>query len=254
MSQSESSLTPLLQLLEAAAEGDVQTVARLLEADPALANASGEYGKTPLHWAAERNDAALAEVLLNAGAEVSRVTSWGASPLEWAGYLGNREVADLLLTHGAAGMNLVLAAGLGLLDDVKAYCESGQSLEGIPRRPNDDKDVRGWPPDTARMQGDVLGEAFQVACRNGHLPVAQYLLERGAAVDAKGYFGGTGLHWAAIHGHRDVVAFLLEHGADANLEDHGFHASPTGWALEGGHDDVASLIRRHLGFDLEIER
>ena len=151
-------------MLEAASSGDVKTAQALLESDASLANASGEYHKTPLHWAAERDDLEMAALLLDAGADIDSVTSWGASPLEWAGYLGSTRVADLLLQRGASGLNLVLAAGLGRLDDVRALCESNESLAdlGIPKRPNDANDEKGWPPDAARMTGDVLGEAFQV--------------------------------------------------------------------------------------------
>lgn len=249
-------MTETLQLLEAAEAGDLKKVSDMLDHDPALVNASGEYGKTALHWAAEKNHADVAERLLEAGADIDRVTTWGSTPLEWAGYLGSRDVADLLIARGAKGMNLVVAAGLGMLSTVKGYCESNQSLDGlgIPRRANNLNDKRGWPPDSARLKGDVLGEAFQVAARNGHCKVAEYLLARGADVDAKGYFGGTGLHWAAINGHRAMVEFLLDHGADTDLLDHGFRAKPAGWAVEGGHDDIAALIRRRGGTGLEIER
>jgi len=249
--------TPELEMLEAAEAGDVAKVRALLDADPGLVHVAGEYRKTPLHLAAEKNHHEVAGVLLDAGADVECTTSWGASPLEWAGYLGSREVARLLLARGARGLNLVLAAGLGDLDRVRAFCESGEPLEGlgIPERPGDRDDTRGWPPDAARMRGDVLGEAFQVACRNGHLETARYLLDRGASIDAKGYFGGTGLHWAAINGHREVVRFLLDHGADTGLEDHGFGSRPDGWAVEGGHDDLALEIRNHRdGSGLIIER
>lgn len=249
-------LTPTLQMLEAASSGDAKTARALLESDASLANASGEYDKTPLHWAAERDDVELAALLLDAGADMNHVTTWGASALEWAGYLGSHRVAVLLLERGATGLNLVLAAGVGRLDDVRSLCESNQTLVGIPRRSNDMNDEKGWPPDSARRLGDVLGEAFQVACRNGHVAVAEYLLQRGANIDAKGYFGGTGLHWAAINGHRDVVEFLLEHGANTELEDHGFKADPKGWAIEGGHDEIVRIFQRREGggLDFEIER
>ena len=126
---------------------------------------------------------------------------------------------------------------------------------GIPRRPVDEKDVKGWPPDAARMKGDVRGEAFQVACRNGQLETAQYLLDSGADINAKGYFGGTGLHWAAINGHEPTVRWLLEVGADAAIEDHGFKSKPEGWAVEGKHDELAQLIKNHRDLGgMTIER
>ncbi len=106
------STTPTLQILEAAESGDIQLIATLLGRDPDLANASGAYAKTPLHWAAENDHADAARLLLDGGADLARVTTWGATPLEWAGYLGSRAVAELLIERGAKGMNLVLAAGL----------------------------------------------------------------------------------------------------------------------------------------------
>jgi len=48
--------------------------------------------------------------------------------------------------------------------------------------------------------GDVLSHAMYSAARNGHSQVVEYLLDRGAAIDAKGVFGGIGVHWAAING------------------------------------------------------
>jgi ankyrin repeat protein len=94
------------------------------------------------------------------------------------------------------------------------------------------------------MKGDVLSDAFYRACRNGHTEVASLLLERGADVNAKGVFGGTGLHWSAINGHRQTVEFLLLHGADLTLRDAKFDATPEGWAAEGGHDEIRELLRR----------
>ena len=250
-------VTPTLRILEAAESGDTKLLTALIAEDRDLVNASAEYAKTPLHWAAERDRVGVAAILLDNGADLTRETTWGATPLEWAGYLGSNGVAELLIHHGAQGMNLVLAAGLGDLALVKQYGEEHESFAGlgIPKRETDLQDEKGWPPDAARMKGDVLGEAFQVACRNGHTDVAGYLLERGADVHAKGYFGGTGLHWAAAQGHHETVEFLLTRGADTKLEDHAFGRSAFGWAAESGHDSIAALIRDHGegGMAFEIE-
>ncbi len=244
-----------LDILDAAKHGDTKRVAALLADSPDLVDASGEYDKTPLHWTAERDHAEVARLLLDAGADVERLTTWGSSALEWAAIMGSVAVAEILLSHGATGLNLVTAAGLGRLDEVRTFCDENASVVGlgIPRRPNDVSDENGWPADAAHMTGDVLGEAFQLACRNGEVDVANYLLLRGAGVNSKGYFGGTGLHWAAINGHRHMVEFLLEHNADLTMKDHGLQATPAGWASEGGHDEIAMLIKSREG-GLEIER
>jgi ankyrin repeat protein len=92
------------------------------------------------------------------------------------------------------------------------------------------------------MVGDAVSDAFYIACRSGQLAVAQLLLEHGADIDARGHFGATGLHWAALNGHTEVVRWLLERGAATDECDPRFDSTPEGWALETGHADLAALI------------
>ena len=130
---------------------------------------------------------------------------------------------------------------LGKLDLVRKFLDSGGpfATRAVPTEPDDH-----WPADSARMKGDPISNAFYGACRNGHTAVAALLLDRGAGVDAKGVFGGTGLHWAAINGHKDTVAFLLVHGGDRSIRDAKFDSTPEGWAKEGNHDEIRELLGR----------
>jgi len=72
-------------ILQAARDGDVSAVERLLSDDPGLVNAAGDQRKAPLHWAAERNHPEVPRMLLDAGADLEATTAWGATPLDWAG-------------------------------------------------------------------------------------------------------------------------------------------------------------------------
>lgn len=128
-----------LDVLEAAAMGDVERLRMLLDEDPSLANAWSDDGFTPLHYAAffgqpeatkllaERgaqlearstneqfaldasplHSAAAAgelqviEVLLDAGADVNAVQHGGYTPLLEAAASGKAELAELLLARGA---------------------------------------------------------------------------------------------------------------------------------------------------------
>jgi ankyrin repeat protein len=229
-------------LLQSVKDGDVSAVKRLLDADRSVVNASDEYLKTPLHWAAQHDHCQIAEILLDAGADLEATTSWGATPFDWAAIMGSTKVADLLLARGAKGMNLVAAASLGKLELVRDFLDSGRPLN-FPRRvvtsePNDE-----FVADSARAKGDVISESFYSACRNGHTAVAKLLLDRGADINAKGILGGTGLHWAAINGYKDTVAFLLAHSADLTIRDAKFHSTPEGWAAEGCHGEIRDLLR-----------
>jgi ankyrin repeat protein len=226
-------------MLQAVRDGDVLLVGRLLSDDPGLVRGTDEYLKTPLHWAAEYNHYDIARMLLDAGADLEATTSWGATALDWAGTMGSTRVADLLLARGAKGMNLIAAASLGKLDLVREFLDSGAPLAArpVPLEPDDH-----WPADSARMKGDMISNAFYGACRNGHTAVAAFLLDRGADVNAKGVFGGTGLHWAAINGHKEAVAFLVVRGADLTIRDARFNSTPEGWAAEGQHQEIRESL------------
>ena len=209
-------------------------------------NAADEYHKTALHLAAETDQVETAQLLLDAGADIEALTSWGATPLEWASAMGSAKVGDLLLARGASGLTLIVAAGLGKLETVRAIIESGVDLSTHRRRGAPESPDEHWPPDSAHIRGDVLSDAMFAAARNGHTEVVEYLLDRGAQVDAKGVFGGTGLHWAAINGHRETVELLIARGANLAIRDQRFDATPEGWANEGGHIDLANLLRPHV--------
>jgi ankyrin repeat protein len=181
--------------------------------------------------------------LLDAGADLEALTSWGATPLDWAAAMGSTNVGDLLLARGASGYALIVAAGLGKFEDVKAIIASESDLSAHRRRGAPESPDDHWPADSAHIHGDVLSDAMYAAARNGHTEVVEYLLDHGAVVDAKGVFGATALHWAAINGHRETVEFLIARGASLNIRDARFDSTPEGWANEGGNTDLANLLR-----------
>ncbi|MGH7676216.1 MAG: ankyrin repeat domain-containing protein [Gemmatimonadales bacterium] len=232
------------EFLEAVKRGDAAEVSTMIAARPNLARVAGEHGKTGLHWAAESDRVDVARVLIDAGADIEARTSWEASPLDWAATLGSVRVAELLLSRGAGGLTLITAAALGKQRDVAAIVESGADLtphrrRGAPRTPDG-----CWPADSAHLLGDVLSDALYAAARNGHGQTVEYLLARGARIDAKGVFGATALHWAAFNGHAGIVELLLARGANVTLQDARFDATPEGWAAENGHAAIAAALRR----------
>src|SRR5688500_11804583 len=86
---------------DAAMRRDVEQVRTLLK-QGADVNAPQGDGMTALHWAAEHGDAALAEMLIYAGARLTPVTRIGAyTPLHLAGKAGSAAVATVLIKAGA---------------------------------------------------------------------------------------------------------------------------------------------------------
>ena len=86
---------------DAAMKGDRDALRALLKQGADVSAAKGD-GMTALHFAAERGDAAMTEMLVYAGANVSAVTRIGHyTPLHIASRAGNVAVVQALLKAGA---------------------------------------------------------------------------------------------------------------------------------------------------------
>lgn len=119
---------------DAAMRGDRLAVETLLK-QGADANAAQGDGMTALHWAAERGDAAMAGVLLYAGAHIAATTRIGQYlPLHLASRAGSAAVVEALLKAGASvaarttttGVTaLHLGAAAGKADVLKILLDRG---------------------------------------------------------------------------------------------------------------------------------
>jgi ankyrin repeat protein len=116
---------PAQQVVQAAQRGDLAELRRLLAAG-GDANAAGGDGMTPLHWAAERGDSAMAAALLRAKANPAATTRIGAhTPLHIAARTASAAVARQLLaaganpnartTTGATALHLAATGGSGAI-------------------------------------------------------------------------------------------------------------------------------------------
>ena len=112
---------PPTPVADAAMRGDVETVRKLLKQGANPNSAQGD-GMTALHWAAERGDSNLADLLLRAHASLKAVTRIGNyTPLHIAGKAGSAPVIRALLkggsdanaatTSGATALHFAAASG-----------------------------------------------------------------------------------------------------------------------------------------------
>ena len=119
---------------DSAMRGDRDGLRDLLKQGADVGAAQGD-GMTALHWAAERGDAAMADMLVYAGANVSAVTRIGQyTPLHLASRTGSAAVVTALLKAGAdasvrsttTGVSpLHLAASSGNAEVVKLLLDAG---------------------------------------------------------------------------------------------------------------------------------
>lgn len=129
---------------------------------PAVGAAAG-HAETPLHWAASSDDSDVAAVLIDGGADLEApgASIAGGGPLDDAVGYGCWHVARLLVARGARVDHLWKAAALGLRDRVIELVEGG-----------------------SQPSQEELNHAFWQACHGGQRRTAEYLLSRGADINA----------------------------------------------------------------------
>jgi len=144
---------------------------------------------------------------------------------------GRSRAGEFLARHGAV-LDLEAAAGVGRLDLVANYFDDAGSLKSAANK--------------VQME-----RGFLWACEYGRNDVIEFLLPRGATLDAQADTGQTALHWAVIGGRLDTITLLLDRGAPREATN-SYGATPLGQALWSaahgdstiGYDKVAALLRQ----------
>jgi len=124
------------RVADAAMQGNREAVRALLKQAVDVNAAQGD-GMTALHWAASKDDAELAQLLIYAGANVRATTRLGGiTPLWLAAQNGNARVLDVLLKAGAdanaaalTGVTpIMMAATSGNIEAIKTLADHGANL------------------------------------------------------------------------------------------------------------------------------
>jgi len=222
------------EIHDAAREGDLAKVKVLLEKDPELINAKDADGKTPLHYAAERNKREVAKyllqqkalvdaknvagetplhyavgwgyqdmikLLLDFDADINSQTNVGDTQLHYTRFRGFSEVAELLIARGAK-INLRNNEGISVLE--QAADLGHEEIVDVLLGHKAEVDIKG-------SKGPAL---LVAAVRMGNQDFIDRLLKIGVAVDVKNETGINILHAAAIGSNQKMVDMILGQEGD----------------------------------------
>jgi ankyrin repeat protein len=200
--------TALTPLLIASAMGRAKVATLLLDkgADPDAVAASGF---SALHYAARRRGAAAVTI-------VTALLKHGAKPNVRLNQKKPSETPNGVVLQGATP--LALAADINNIDSVKALIDGGADLL-IPT-------TQGTTPlMLAAGAGTDVVRSRSPAERAVAIDTVKLLVEHGSDVNAAGQFGWTALHSATYQGLNDVIEFLVSKGAKLDAKD-GFGQTP----------------------------
>ena len=201
----------------AAGRGDLEAVQALVEADPRWVHTVGSHGRTMLWEASYRGKQAVAEFLVECGADVNAsACHYSQHYVEISCYCiarvkGRHALADYLLERGAT-VNVFTAAYLGETAAVAGFIEADPMLLESTQAQHDSQRSEGRRLVFDHMP-NTWGTPLAYALSGGSRDTVALLLERGAEVREN----DTRLLGIAVgHNRLDLVQMLLEHGADAD--------------------------------------
>jgi ankyrin repeat protein len=192
--------TPLMR----AVHGQMPEIAQLLIDASADVGKANYYGVTALYVAARAGDAVATRMLLAAGADANAALPAGETVLMTAVKTGSTAVVRALLTGGVEGVSLT---AIGEARAAARVAEAaGYAAPVNPTIATNYADVNA----RERWYGRT---ALMVAAAEGHAEVVELLIEAGSDVNLLDEEGASALTLARSYGNLDVAATLVNAGA-----------------------------------------
>ena len=223
------------QNLRTAAEyGQAEIVLGLLEDQSLDINAADEKtGLTALHHAAKTNQLSVAQILLDHGADLSRLDNRGRTALHRCVLSGETHCLQLLLQKGADTRNRDLE-GMTIWH-LAARKGNPEALSVLLSTHTDSTSLIGLKTDNGRT-------ALCCASEDGNVEAMSLLLGAGSDITETGSDGYTSLHYAVKSGSSEAVEFLAKR---AGLRDMVTHDGSTALhhAVAGFWKTDAEIVR-----------
>jgi len=170
------------------------------------------------------------KLLVRHGVSVDQLNSEGVAPLHEAVRAGHQRIAEILL---AADARIDAQDELGRTPLHWAICgEYYSEVRTVLERYR--LDVRWSDSDQYEALEREIRQRFV-------LRMVEFLVSRGADIEAKDNRGRTALHYAASEGYDQAVEFFLAKGVDIDAKDEDGE-TPLCRALLGGHTAAARVL------------
>ena len=194
---------------DAAANGDLDLVKRIVEREPQLVNQDDRYEWRPIFHAGLRRHYDVVKYLIDCGADLAAHDGYA---IHYAGEVpDNKEVVSLLITYGGLDAHAKPSSEIARQFIYAVFLANVQRVNVMLR--DNSKLVQ-----ERYARGDT---ALHHATRNGDLEIVEQLVSSGADVNGTSDHGHLTsdhghfpLYCAAGHGHVETTRYLVEHGAD----------------------------------------
>jgi len=245
-----------LRLIQAVKNRDVESVRGLLKQRVDVNAAQGD-GATALHWAAHRDDLAIADLLIRAGARANTANDLGTTPLHVACTNRSGAMVERLLAANA-NANAALLSG----ETVLMTCARAGDVRAVEA-------LLAHGADVNAKEHEHHQTALMWAAAQRHPEVVQRLIEARADVRARSLIyaqtvvgeqtqragreelnytvlrgGVTPLLFTARVGDEESARLLLKAGTDAN-DSQPDGVSALVLAAHSGNGNVAALLLEH---------
>jgi ankyrin repeat protein len=212
-------------LIEAAKNADVTTVKALLQKKSTNPSEAAPDGATALHWAVNRNNLDLVDLLLRAGADVKATNRYGVQPISLAAENGNPAIIARLLKSGAdpnaalpgGETALMTAARVGNADAIKALLVAGAKVDWRDETRGETALMWAAAHNNADAIRMLIEFGADVNARTSNKPrQAGRKSESGNTFSANPPTGFTAFMFAVRAGHAEAAKALLSAGANVN--------------------------------------
>ncbi|KAL1961712.1 hypothetical protein VTN77DRAFT_1112 [Rasamsonia byssochlamydoides] len=244
-----------MRWLEAAQNGDVEELDRIVRTGANVNSLVDDAHGTPLHYVAAAGHAKALQFLLSQNAVIDSKDKYGRTPLYMAVLRRQAVSAEILLDNKA---NPDAACQCGTTAVSKAAEHGDVAILELLLQNSariDTENIDGeTPEDLAQHNGHdaVLARfryyktqrlrSFWKAAQRGSVTEMRRLVDSGVNAQGRDLQGHSALDLAAQNGHREAVLFLLHDVGVNAAEANSRGITALHWAAQHGHEAVVDLL------------